>query len=70
MSGLEWFFTFVLIVLYVAFVFTVALVTFRKGYVALGVIGIFFPILWLIGAILPAKPGSAYEIAQSAHYPV
>lgn len=66
MSGLEWFFAFVLIVLYVAFVFTVALLTFRKGYVALGVIGIFFPFLWLVGAVLPAKPGSRYEIENSA----
>ena len=31
---------------------------------ALGIIGIFFPILWLIGAVLPAKEGSAQWVAQ------
>ena len=36
----------------------------RKGYVALGIIGIFIPFLWLIGAILPAKRGSQYESAE------
>jgi len=42
----------------------VCLLTFRKGYVALGIIGIFIPFLWLIGAILPAKRGSQYESAE------
>ena len=30
----------------------------QKGYRLLGWVGIFFPILWLIGAVLPPKPGS------------
>jgi hypothetical protein len=29
--------------------------TFRKGHWVLGIIGFFFPILWIIGAILPGK---------------
>jgi hypothetical protein len=29
----------------------------------LGIVGIFIPFLWLIGAILPAKPGSRYDVA-------
>ncbi len=31
----------------------------------LGIVGIFLPILWLIGAILPAKRGSRYEVQQA-----
>jgi hypothetical protein len=27
----------------------------------LGLIGIFIPILWVLGAILPARPGSSYR---------
>lgn len=53
MSGLDWGLTFALGILYVALVFTVAIVTFRKGHWVMGLIGFFFPILWLIGAILP-----------------
>jgi hypothetical protein len=42
-----------LIILYLVLVFTVAIMTFRKGHWVLGLIGFIFPILWLIGAILP-----------------
>src|SRR6266699_3139404 len=56
MTILDWFFT--------SLLFTVCLLTFRKGYGALGIIGIFIPFLWLIGAILPAKRGSQYESAE------
>jgi hypothetical protein len=61
MSGLDWFLSFTLAIIYIALVFTVAIVTFRKGHWAFGLIGFFIPILWLIGAILPAKPGSSYQ---------
>jgi hypothetical protein len=44
--------------LYFVALITIALLTFRKGYTFLGCLGIFFPLLWLIGAILPPKPGS------------
>jgi hypothetical protein len=30
----------------------------------LGIVGIFLPFLWLIGAILPAKRGSRFEVEQ------
>jgi hypothetical protein len=59
MSGLEWVLGFALAVLYIACVFTVCLITFRKGHMVLGILGIFLPILWLIGAVLPPKPGFA-----------
>ncbi len=66
MSVLDWFFTSFFIILYIFLLFTVCFLTFRKGYFLLGIIGIFIPFLWLIGAILPAKPGSQYAIAERA----
>lgn len=64
MTVLEWFLAVSLFTIYLACLFTVCLLTFRKGYTVLGIIGIFFPILWLIGAILPAKQGSSYWVSQ------
>lgn len=68
MSALDWFLTSTLFVLYVSLVFTVCFMTFQKGHVLLGILGIFLPILWLIGAILPAKPGSQYAMRQSMEW--
>jgi hypothetical protein len=65
MSALDWIFTTILIILYLACLVTVCTLTFRKGYIALGIIGIFFPLLWLVGAILPAKPGSRYQVKEA-----
>ena len=42
--------------------------TFKKGYTILGIVGIFLPFLWLIGAVLPAKEGSRHDIAQRTMY--
>jgi hypothetical protein len=42
-------------VIYLVLLFTVAVLTFRKGHWVLGLIGIVFPILWLVGAVLPPK---------------
>jgi hypothetical protein len=33
--------------------------------VVMGIVGIFFPLLWLIGAMLPPKRGSHYEVEES-----
>jgi hypothetical protein len=68
MSGLEWFFSVTFFVLYIVLLFTVCMLTFKKGHTLLGIIGIFFPILWLIGAILPAKRGSRFDVEQSMRY--
>jgi hypothetical protein len=65
MEILGWGFSFMFWVIYLVAVFTVALLTFKKGHVLLGILGIFLPILWLIGAILPARPGSRFAIEQS-----
>ena len=64
MTWLDWVLSFLLISIYIVCLFTVCFLTFRKGYVLLGIIGIFFPFLWLIGAILPAKSGSQYQIQE------
>lgn len=50
---------------YICFIFTVAITTFKKGYMLLGILGIFFPFLWLIGAVLPAKEGSSLWIQKA-----
>jgi hypothetical protein len=55
MSFLEWVLWITLFSVYIVALFTVCALTFRKGYVILGVLGIFFPFLWLIGAMLPDK---------------
>jgi hypothetical protein len=57
---ITWFFTFMFWTFYIFALFTVCMLTFQKGRIVLGIIGIFLPFLWLIGAILPAKPGSRY----------
>jgi cadmium resistance protein CadD (predicted permease) len=41
--------------IYLVLLFTVCILTFRKGHWVLGLIGIVFPILWLIGALLPDR---------------
>jgi hypothetical protein len=68
MSALDWVFTSLFLVIYVFLLFTVCVMTFQKGHVVLGILGIFVPFLWLIGAILPAKPGSPYQIAEARRY--
>jgi len=61
MSGVGWFLSIGLGILYLVLLFTVALITFRKGHWVLGLIGIFIPIVWILGAILPARRGSSYR---------
>jgi hypothetical protein len=68
MSALDWMFTSLFLVIYVFLLFTVCLMTFQKGHYVLGILGIFVPILWLIGAILPAKLGSRYQMAEASRY--
>jgi hypothetical protein len=61
---MEWILWSVLAAVYVMCIFTVAMLTFRKGHTLLGILGIFVPFLWLIGAILPAKRGSRYWVDE------
>lgn len=53
MSGTAWAIS--MAVLYLVLVLTIAVLTFRKGHWVLGLLGFIFPILWLIGAILPSR---------------
>jgi len=68
MTGLDWILSSMLVVVYIFLLFTVCLLTFQKGHVVLGILGIFIPFLWLIGAILPARPGSRYEVQEAMRY--
>lgn len=68
MTFLEWLFMSLFVALYLMCLFTVCLMCFRKGYAVLGIFGIFLPLLWLIGAILPAKRGSAYEADEAMRH--
>jgi hypothetical protein len=61
---MEWFLGFLIFFIYIGLLLTVCSMTFRKGYTWLGVIGIILPILWIIGAFLPPKPGSRQHITQ------
>ena len=65
MIWFTWTFGVLFFTLYIVCLFTVCMLTFRKGYILLGILGIIFPILWLIGAILPAKRGSSFEMQQN-----
>ena len=42
-------------VIYLVLLFTLAVLSFRKGHWVLGLIGFIFPLLWVFGAILPAR---------------
>ncbi len=56
MSTVLWF---LLAVLYLVILVTLGVTTLRKGHVVLFVIGIFFPLLWLIGAVIGPTPRAA-----------
>ncbi len=45
----------ILSVIYVVLIFTLGILSFRKGHWVLGLIGFIFPVLWLIGALLPTR---------------
>lgn len=68
MSALEWILSIALFTVYLFALMTVCRLTFDKGYKILGIVGIFFPVLWLVGAILPAKTGSRHDIAAQTRY--
>jgi hypothetical protein len=69
MTLLESVLSFALFAMYIVCLFTVCAMTFAKGRTVLGIVGIFLPFLWLIGAVLPAKPGSRFAIQAAAAGP-
>jgi hypothetical protein len=46
-------------ILYLVLVFTLCMMTFRKGHTVLGWVGIIFPVLWFVGAIMPPTDAAA-----------
>ena len=56
MSTFLWF---LLAVLYLAALIVLGLATLRKGHTVLFVVGIIFPILWIIGAVMNPTPRAA-----------
>ena len=48
-------------VIYLSLMSTMAVVTYRKGHIALFIVGFIFPILWLLGAMIAPKPGTNYR---------
>lgn len=52
MSGIGWALAGVI---YLVLICTLCILSFRKGHWVLGLIGFIFPVLWLVGAILPAR---------------
>src|SRR5579875_3512575 len=42
-------------IIYLFLLLTLALLSFRKGHWVLGLFGFIFPLLWLVGALLPAR---------------
>jgi hypothetical protein len=65
MTALEWILSFSLLTIYLTCLVTVCMLTFQKGHTLLGIAGIFIPLLWLVGAILPAKEGSRFAVQQA-----
>jgi len=61
MTFLEWFLSLTLLVIYFTAIFTVAAITFRNGHWILGILGIFFPIFWLISVVLPPTSSAVLE---------
>jgi hypothetical protein len=51
MSGTGWYTG--LGIIYLVLLFTLAVLSFRKGHWVLGLIGFVFPVLWIVGALLP-----------------
>ncbi len=65
MSTLEYILVAILLVIYITCLFTVCVVTFKNGHWILGILGIFFPIFWLIGVTLPpTKEGGVAALLE------
>jgi len=47
------------LVLYLILLITLGVITLRKGHWVMFIIGIFLPIFWLIGAVIPPVAGKA-----------
>ena len=48
-------------ILYLTALFVLGLATLRKGHTALFWLGIIFPVLWIVGALMAPTPAAAAE---------
>ena len=46
-----------LAVLYIVLLITLGVMTIRKGHWVMFIVGIFLPLFWIIGALMPARQG-------------
>jgi hypothetical protein len=46
--------------IYLVLLITLGILSIRKGHWVMFLIGIFIPIFWIVGALLPPKGGQAY----------
>ena len=46
-----------LAVLYIVLLITLGVMTIRKGHWVMFIVGIFIPLFWIIGALMPARQG-------------
>jgi hypothetical protein len=63
MNGYGWFFASAFGILYLTLLFTLAVLTFRRGHWILGICGIVLPFLWIIGAVIPPVRHSSSKYA-------
>ena len=47
------------VILYLVLLITLGVITLRKGHWVMFIIGIFFPLFWLIGDVIPPVAGKA-----------
>ena len=45
-------------ILYLVLVFTLGVITLRKGHWVMFIFGIFLPLFWVIGAVIPPTPSA------------
>jgi hypothetical protein len=53
-------------VVYIVLLVWLGMATLRKGHTVLFVLGIFFPLLWIVGAIMAPTSGAAAAQARSS----
>jgi hypothetical protein len=49
--------------LYIVLIITLGMTTLRKGHWVMFIAGIFLPLFWLIGALMPPAPGASRQMA-------
>ena len=58
----------ILAVLYVTMLVVLGVTTFRKGRMLFFVLGFFFPLFWIVGAVMPPTRAAADLLATQAEH--